>query len=112
MATVGDMTVLPKAIVDVKPTVLYSVPTLYKKVYDGIQAKVSPISTTTSIITPPYPTIDDAVMISMDHQLQTQTGVAKILTQAALKSATNKRTARASGIELTGFSAWKVRRGD
>lgn len=44
MATVDDLAALAPALQEIKPTVLYSVPTLYKRVYDGIQAKVRPRS--------------------------------------------------------------------
>lgn len=34
-----DLAALPSALLEVKPTMLYSVPTLFKRVYDKIQEK-------------------------------------------------------------------------
>lgn len=40
VAVVEDLAALPSALLEVKPTMLYSVPTLFKRVYDKIQEKV------------------------------------------------------------------------
>jgi long-subunit acyl-CoA synthetase (AMP-forming) len=39
VAVVEDLAALPAALLEVKPTMLYSVPTLFKRVYDKIQEK-------------------------------------------------------------------------
>ncbi|GAB5034907.1 amp-dependent synthetase and ligase [Nannochloropsis oceanica] len=40
VAVVEDLAALPAALLEVKPTMLYSVPTLFKRVYDKIQDKI------------------------------------------------------------------------
>ena len=41
MAVVEDLAALPAALLEVKPTMLYTVPTLFKRVYDKIQDKIT-----------------------------------------------------------------------
>lgn len=40
IAIAQDLTTLPNDLLEAKPTMLYSVPTLFKRVYDRIQDKV------------------------------------------------------------------------
>ncbi|TFJ80303.1 hypothetical protein NSK_008446 [Nannochloropsis salina CCMP1776] len=40
VAVVEDLAALPEALLEVKPTMLYAVPTLFKRVYDKIQDKI------------------------------------------------------------------------